>query len=308
MKGITFTFAAAILAAATAQAAESDTFSRDRQAILSMAGEYQVSFEFEEVLTLTPEGKKSPRHLSRGHEKVIIVADEEGFISLQHLLLVGEPEDPHVIKHWRQDWQYEPENILSYQGNDTWAPAPVEQAERTGAWAQTVFQVDDSPRYAGTGRWRHIGNHSFWESGETWRPLPRREKEKRDDYDLLAGKNRHSITPEGWAHEQDNLKLGLSPERVLGREHGQNTYRSTRDFDFSKAEQYWRDTQDFWGEVRAMWDARIQTGAAIHLGSGKGLEPHLEMLELAEQYAAGEYNKMKAITERVASILANSAK
>ena len=58
-------------------------------------------------------------------------------------------------------------------------------------------------------------------SNLTLRPLPRREFSVRNDYDLLKGHNRITITPQGWIHEEDNLKtvIGLS-----GSEESNHTY------------------------------------------------------------------------------------
>ena len=78
-----------------------------------------------------------------------------------------------------------------------------------GSWSQFVYQVDDSPRYEGFGEWKHYQNSSTWKSNETPRPLPRREKSVRSDYDLIIGTNIHTITPSGWVHEQNNNKVTL---------------------------------------------------------------------------------------------------
>nr|WP_286803404.1 DUF6607 family protein [Acinetobacter sp. UBA2063] len=72
---------------------------------------------------------------------------------------------------------------------------------------QTVWQVDDSPRYAGLGRWTKDNGVTEWTSNETYRPLPRREHTIRNDYDVIIGTNRHALTATGWVHEQDNIKF-----------------------------------------------------------------------------------------------------
>src|SRR5690606_1890905 len=58
---------------------------QDREAILAMAGGYTVNFNFEETLQLDPNATPSEEHHSDGHELVLVLADEPGFISLQHL-------------------------------------------------------------------------------------------------------------------------------------------------------------------------------------------------------------------------------
>ena len=122
-----------------------------------------------------------------------------------------------------------------------------------GTWSQSVFQVDDSPRYEGIGRWQHTKNSSIWTSQITYRPLPRREFSVRDDYQMLTGTNRISITNSGWVQEEDNLKTVLKPtgeidEKLpyLSREMGISRYELIKDFDFSAGHQYWERTQHFW--------------------------------------------------------------
>ena len=138
-------------------------------------------------------------------------------ISLVHILEMrivqkdGTISEPMVTKHWRQDWRYEPTQIVEYQGRERWERRKVDRRAGEGAWLQTVYQVDESPRYASIGRWQHSASFSTWLSGETWRPLPRREWSVRDDYQVLVGSNRHTIAPHGWQQEENNLKTVLTP-------------------------------------------------------------------------------------------------
>lgn len=256
---------------------ESARFERDRRSILAMAGDFQVTFQFDETVTLDPSSKPSKRHISRGFETVIVLSDTGRFIQLQHLLVVVHDGGKQtVVKHWRQDWNYEAAEMLVYRGNDTWEKQLIPHDERKGRWVQTVYQVDDSPRYAGFGEWKYIGDYAYWESNETWRPLPRRELTERDDYDVLVGTNRQGLTPEGWVHEQDNYKLVLDPEgdRAIAREIGVNLYRRTSDFDFASAREYWDRTASFWAAVRGKWDAVLDTHSAFEIAGSLG-EPEL---------------------------------
>ena len=68
-----------------------------------------------------------------------------------------------------------------------------------------VFQVDDGPRYQGSGTWVHVDGKSYWES-TTPAPLPRRERDIRN-YNLTIRGNRVEIMDYGWAHIQDNSKI-----------------------------------------------------------------------------------------------------
>ncbi|NWP10182.1 hypothetical protein GY969_23010, partial [Escherichia coli] len=79
-----------------------------------------------------------PAKVSGGDEVVRVIEDKGGTIRLQHLLVVDMGDGKKmVIKHWRQDWQYEPAKVLVYSDRDAWTWAEVPAAERKGAWSQT---------------------------------------------------------------------------------------------------------------------------------------------------------------------------
>ncbi|TRO92970.1 hypothetical protein FKB34_12480 [Glycocaulis profundi] len=228
----------------------------DRQAILAMVGEYDVTFDFTETVPIAAGYDLAEDKVTPAREVVYVIADEPGFISLQHLLLVGERSDPMVIKHWRQDWAYEPSRLMAYRGFNRWDMTDVDPGQAAGAWSQTVYQVDDSPRYAGIARWEHADGASTWDPAVSWRPLPRRDATTRDDYDVIAAVNRHTVLEWGWTHEQDNSKLVLrdGAERELVREHGINTYRRASLEGAGNAERYWAATEGYWAMVRDAWD------------------------------------------------------
>jgi hypothetical protein len=232
---------------------------RDRRAILAMAGPYRVSFDFLEVVRYDPSLKQDAPYQSWGTEYVFVAEDRPDFIALQHILVMrmrlegDKVSEPMVVRHWRQEWRYQPSTLLVYEGANTWARRATPAAERRGAWTQTVLQVDDSPRYAALGRWEHAGGVSTWISDETWRPLPRREFSVRKDYDVLVGTNRHTITPTGWVQEENNLKLVIGEKRFLAREYGVARYQRIKDYDFAAGDKYYARTEPFWAEVRAAW-------------------------------------------------------
>ena len=226
---------------------------RDRRAILAMAGPYRVSFDFLEVARYDAALKPDAPYQSWGTEYIFVAEDRAEFIALQHILvmrMVGANE-PMVVRHWRQEWRYQADTLLAYEGMNTWARRSLK--DKSGLWTQTVLQVDDSPRYAASGRWQHEGGVSTWISGETWRPLPRREFSVRKDYDVLVGTNRHTITPQGWVQEENNIKLVQQSGKYLAREYGLARYERIRDYDFSAGETYYQRTEPFWAEVRAAW-------------------------------------------------------
>ena len=54
--------------------------------------------------------------------------------------------------------------MLAFQGHDDWIVEAVPASEAAGAWSQTVYQVDDSPRYAAVAPWTHDADGvSTWE-------------------------------------------------------------------------------------------------------------------------------------------------
>ena len=269
---------------------------RDRRAILAMAGTFRASFDFLEVAGFRPEFTPDRPYQSWGTEYVYVLRDEPRFVSLQHLLVMfitkgdGGVEGPFVTKHWRQDWRYENTTLLTYRGNNTWAKEHLRPADVRGTWSQSVFQVDDSPRYASVGRWEHFGNVSTWRSGTTWRPLPRREWSVRKDYQVLVGTNRHTITPTGWVQEEENLKVVLdanghpiAQQPVLAKELGLNRYERLRDFDDSAGRRYRERTEPFWDAVRAAWADVIRTHERFTLRAppdqGQLFAPVLEYAE-----------------------------
>src|SRR5688572_18123594 len=251
---------------------------RDRRAILAMSGTYRVTFNFLEVAPFGADPKPRAPYQSWGTEKVYVDRNEPRFVSLVHILEMrivqadGKISDPMVIKHWRQDWVYEPKQIVEYKGLDRWESRALPMADTTGVWSQTVYQVDESPRYASLGRWQHTGSFSTWMSADTWRPLPRREWSVRDDYQVLQGTNRHTVTATGWLQEENNLKTVLTLDRAIAgslpyiaREYGVARYERIRDADFGAADRYYERTKTFWDEVRDRWSGILAKQGVVTL-------------------------------------------
>ena len=256
---------------------------KDHAAILAMAGEYRVSFDFIEVagFSVDAAGKAfqpAKPYQSWGTEKIYAIEDRAGFVSLQHVLVMhivtepGKPVQTMLTKHWRQDWQFEPKSQVVYLGPHRWQQLPISAAQAAGSWSQTVYQVDDSPRYSGVGRWLHQGNYSSWQGSEGLRPLPRREWSVRQDYQALLGTNRHTIAPGGWVQEEQNNKVLLDEagqltaiNPVLAREYGFNRYELIVGSDFSLGDAYMVKTAALWQAVRKEWAERLATGNRISL-------------------------------------------
>lgn len=125
------------------------SFEQDRADILAMAGNYKVRFDMQETTPWDPAYTPLAAKTSGGHEVVRVIEDTGRKIMLQHLLVVSIEGKSHIIKHWRQDWEYEPAKILAYSDRNSWEWEDVPERMRTGRWSQTVWQVDDSPAMPG---------------------------------------------------------------------------------------------------------------------------------------------------------------
>lgn len=256
-----------LLLALSLTAAAANPSAADRAAILKLAGTHDITFHFEETAAVAPDYRIKTKPYDESATEVVVVAeDTPERITLQHLLLVpGKDGAPRVIKHWAQVWTWQDTEILDYAGSDgihLWEKVRLSEEQAAGTWSQLITQVDDSPRYEGYGRWVHENGESYWQSEPTRRPLPRREYSKRDDYDYLLVTNRHTLTPDGWIHEQDNRKVvdrDGKPAQVLCHEYGLNRYTRTENGDSQVALDWWRDHHPFWDTVRTLW---IESGEA----------------------------------------------
>jgi len=237
---------------------QSEKKQKDREAIKNMCGCYEVTFNFAETFNYSNDSlyKPSKTKVDKGLEWAQLVTDEEDKISIQHLLQVGDPNKPYIVKHWRQDWLYENTDLYTYNANNEWVYKQLEPSEVEGQWTQKVYQVDDSPRYEGSASWVHVDGKSYWEN-TTPAPLPRREYTTRSDYNLTMRGNRQEITDYGWVHDQDNAKIIREEGKddiVLAKEKGYNTYVKVDDSRCAGASKWWKENQEKWALVRAKWD------------------------------------------------------
>ena len=237
---------------------QKDKKKKDREAIKSMCGCYEVTFNFAETFNYSSDSlyKPSKTKVDKGLEWAELVTDENDKISIQHLLQVGNPAEPHIVKHWRQDWLFENTDLYSYNANNSWTFAKLPANEVKGQWTQKVYQVDDSPRYEGSSTWVHVDGKSYWENTAD-APLPRREYTTRSDYNLTVRGNRQEITDYGWLHDQDNTKVireDGKPDVIVAKEKGYNTYVKVDDSKCAAAANWWKVHTDKWAIVRTKWD------------------------------------------------------
>ncbi|MDY0779379.1 DUF6607 family protein [Tenacibaculum sp. IB213877] len=231
---------------------------KDKTAIKNMCGCYEVTFNFAETFNYSKDSlyKASETKVAKGLEWAQLVEDGKDKISIQHLLQVGNPAKPHIVKHWRQDWIYENQDFYMFNGDNNWIYVNKPKSEVKKQWTQKVFQVDDSPRYEGSGTWVHVDGKSYWEN-TTDAPLPRREYTKRSDYNVTERGNRHEITSYGWLHDQDNKKIvrkAGEEDFVLAHEKGYNTYVKVDDSKCQAAQDWWVKNAGKWQLVRNKWD------------------------------------------------------
>ncbi len=293
---------------ARAEPITNPAFEKDRQAILRMAGEFSVEFRFQETLSLHEAYQANEKpYLEDAYETVKIAEDSGRRIVLQHILQV----DKVVVKHWSHVWTYEDREILEFRGHRTWGTRMVAENEAKGAWTQRVTEVTDEPRYEGIGRWVHHAGSSEWTSDLSHRPLPRREYTTRSDYDMLLVTNRHTVTPAGWYHEQDNTKRVKrdGQDYPLCREVGFNRYLRVKDQDFAKANRYWEKTTNFWTQLRKIWETTTTTVPEIQLHEKVNGESFYQIVgNLTDRVTKGETISDTEIRTTIAPFLVTTTK
>ncbi len=229
---------------------------QDIEAIKEMCGCFEIDFKFSETFQYSNDSNysKSKNYNAKALEYAMLIKDEKGHISIQHLLVMGD----YVIKHWRQDWIYQNKDLLKYNGNNNWKYISKNKKDVKGQWTQKVFQVDDSPRYEGSATWVHQDGKSYWENS-SYAPLPRREYTKRDDYNVMIRGNRHEITKYGWIHDQDNFKVikdsESNSEVIIASEKGFNTYTRVDESKCMEAINWWDENNEKWSLVLEKWNS-----------------------------------------------------
>ncbi|ATA77077.1 conserved exported hypothetical protein [Capnocytophaga canimorsus] len=255
---------------------------KDIESIKSMCGCYEVTFQYAETFQYGADSTYVPSKSSRSKalEWVELIENNKKKLVLQHLLVVGKRDKQHVIKHWRQDWIYQNTDLLKYIKDNEWSSYSLPKSAVKGQWTQKVYQVDDSPRYEQTATWVHVDGKSFWES-EADAPMPRREQEIRNDYNVLLRRNRHEITNYGWLHQQDNDKVLRRDDKddlVIAQERGYNTYKKVADEKCKAAQEFWQENKEKWALVRNRWEKVFEQKGNLKVQEkieGKTLYEHL---------------------------------
>jgi hypothetical protein len=254
---------------------------KDRDAINKMCGCFEIQFNFKETFQRIDDEEYVPskEYRSFALELAIPIINENKKISIQHLLIVGPPNNQSIIKHWRQDWVYQNQDLYTYDTANTWNYTQMAKKAVKGQWTQKVFQVDDSPRYEGSSSWVHVDGKSYWEN-TIYAPLPRREYSKRNDYNIMLRTNRHEITDSGWVHDQDNKKIlkKEDEEIVLAEEKGLSPYKRVSSKKCAKALEWWANNEEKWSSIRNEWETVYEKKQSLTLNSyvsGKRLYEYL---------------------------------
>jgi hypothetical protein len=246
----------AILASAAATAFSQSK--KDEQSIKSLCGCYDIEFKYAETFASDSNYKLAKPYTAHGREWVESIEEAPGKFSFQHLLVIN---DSTIIKHWREDWKYQNTELLAFEKSGTWKKVSLPANAVKGQWTQTVWEVDDAPRYQGTASWVYTDGKAYWENN-TDAPLPRREYSIRSDYNVLNRNNRIWLTNDGWSHEQDNKKVlrkDGAADRVLVQEKGYNIYHKVDDSKCAAAKKFWQKNKEQWVAVRKKWDDKIKS-------------------------------------------------
>ena len=234
-----------------------DKIDMDKESIKSMCGCFDVGFHFAETFSYSNDTNYTPsdeKHMG-ATEWAQLVEETDSSVVIQHLLVIGSGENTMIIKHWRQDWIYENTEFYIYDHDNKWSFQKSSKDKVKGQWTQKVFQVDDSPRYEGSGSWVYVDGKKYWES-TTDAPLPRREYTTRSDYNLTIRTSRHEIVESGWIHDQDNKKIvrdNGKEDFVLAEEKGMNFYKRVEDAKCQVAKDWWLENSEYWQSVRNVW-------------------------------------------------------
>lgn len=234
---------------------------KDVKAIKAMTGCYDVSFNFAETFSKQKEYEKKKNYRSGALEWITVAEESPKKIELQHILIVnpqGSGKDA-IVKHWRQDWKFENTDLHVFDKGSNWKFKKLPAEIVKGQWTQIVYQVDDAPRYSGTGTWVHLDGRTYWESAAD-APLPRREYTTRKDYNVLVRGNHQEIFDWGWIHDQDNKKIlrkdGAADETIV-EEKGLEYYKKVDDAKCIIAQNYWKEYAPLWKTVRQTWDEEL---------------------------------------------------
>jgi hypothetical protein len=128
---------------------------------------------------------------------------------------------------------------------------------------------------------------------------------------VLSGVNRVTITPTGWVHEQDNIKMvvdgngrEIAKDPYIAKETGLDRYERLSNFNDTAAKEYWGHTAPFWTDVRETWIEVIEANPTLKLNNtyeGKKLYEYL--FDYSDKLAEGGAYNSKEGKEYVTGII-----
>tara|TARA_B100000795_G_scaffold201443_1_gene155248 strand:+ start:1306 stop:2202 length:897 start_codon:yes stop_codon:yes gene_type:complete len=266
---------------------------KDVETIKSMCGCYEVTFKFAETFNYSKDSTYTPskNKIAYAVEWIDLTYIDKNNLIIQHILQMGKDSNAYIMKHWRQDWNYQNREFLIYDHNNIWNKLEANYNSTKGQWTQKVFQVDDSPRYEGSASWAYIDDKIFWENNVD-APLPRRERSIRSDYNVLNRGNRIEITNEGWIHKQNNQKIlrtDTANDVSIASEYGINSYVKINNERCKYAKIWWNKKSEKWKIVRKEWELVFDQNDTI------SLKPNHEDKPLWEYLFSDEYSNQNEI-------------
>jgi len=262
----------------------------DKSSIDKLCGCFAVTFNYAETFTNDTNNtfKSHPRDNRPVTEYELPIVQTPKKVVIQHILVVP---GGMVIKHWREDWNFEQTTRWEYVKDHTWKKVKLSPKEVKDTWTQSVWEVTDAPRYMGAGKWVNLNNQTFW-LNTTDAPLPRREYTTRHDYNVMNRTNRLVVSDKGYIHEQDNKKIirkdNIS-DSTLAEEKGYNDYVRLPEGECEAAKNFWSGYKAaFWADVRSNWDDILDKANFIQLKGkvdGKRMYESLDDLENAQTRA-----------------------
>lgn len=300
----------ALLATALAVTAQQK---KGKENIEKLCGCFAVEFKYAETFSPNPDYKFHDREKLGALELALPIESTDKKLVIQHILVMN---DTSVIKHWREDWVYEQPYLWQYEGDKQWRKVALKPEQYKGKWTQTVWEVDDAPRYQGISEWVTTDGKTFWQN-TTNAPLPRREYTHRSDYNILRRTNRIVLSDTGWTHEQDNDKVRAKDgaETLVAQEKGYNIYKTQSARDCAYAAGWWKKQSPFWSRIRDAWESTLSQSTAINLQAkweGKFLFQHLN--ELDKQFKAKQLSedevfvKAKSLLQKFVRVTSDVAK
>ena len=250
---------------------------KDIKAIKSMCGCYEVTFKFAETFNYSNDSTYIPskNKIAYALEWIDLTYQDKNNLIIQHILQMGNDSNAYIMKHWRQDWNYQNRKFLIYDHKNKWNKLVTKYNSTKGQWTQKVYQVDDSPRYEGSGTWVYIDKKTFWENTVD-APLPRRERTIRSDYNVLNRGNRIEITDSGWQHKQNNhkiLRTDTANDVLIASEYGINNYVKVNNERCEYAKIWWNKNSEKWKIVRNEWEFVFEQNDTISLKTNYNDKP-----------------------------------